>query len=229
MDRVGNYEINKIYNIDCNEALQKLPDSAVDLILTDIPYGNVSRNGEERAKYGGQLRKIDKKDADVITFDLDVFLDECYRVCKGSIYIFCGIEQISHIFHYFDSKKDMSTRQCIWHKTNPSPVNGQYYWIHAIENCIFAKKRKTTFNQHCKHNVWSYPVGRSKLHPTQKPLTMFQYIVESSTNEGDIVLDPCIGSGTSAIAAKTLKRNFLGFDISSNYVNISNQRLSEIK
>lgn len=225
---LGSLELNRIYQMDCLEGMKLIPDNTVDLILTDIPYGNVSKNGAERAKYSGQLRNFDKEDADIETFELNVFLEECYRICKGTIYIFCGIEQMSNIFKFFDAKYDMTTRQCIWHKTNPSPVNGQHYWIHAIENCVYAKKRKTTFNQHCKHNVWDFPVGRSKFHPTQKPLGLFKYLVESSSNEGDIVFDPCIGSGTTAIAAKQLNRHFLGFDISKEYVDLANTRLAEV-
>ncbi|MFE4203799.1 DNA-methyltransferase [Aneurinibacillus aneurinilyticus] len=226
--KIGAFDINTITKNDCMKAMPLMPSNSVDLILTDIPYGNVSKNGEERAKYSGQLRKLDKEDADVETFDLIEFLDECYRLLKGSIYIFCGIEQMSTVFDYFDSKTDMTTRQCIWHKTNPSPVNGQHYWIHAIENCVYAKKRKTTFNQHCKHNVWDFPAGRGKIHPTQKPLGLFKYLIESSTFEGEVVFDPCIGSGTTAVAARELNRQYIGFDISEEYVGKANERLSAI-
>jgi site-specific DNA-methyltransferase (adenine-specific) len=221
-------DINKIYNENClgDKGMRLMPDQSIDLILTDIPYGNVSKNGEERAKYKGQLRNIDKGSADIITFDLEEFLNECYRLCKGSIYIFCGIEQVSKIFSFFDSKKDMTTRQCVWHKTNPSPINGQHYWIHSIENCIYAKKRKTTFNQHCKHNVWEFPVERNRIHPTQKPLKLFEYLIESSSNEGDVVLDPCAGSGTTAIGCINLRRNFIGYEIDKEYYDLAQERIN---
>ena len=202
-------KVNQLYNIDCMEGFKSLENNSIPLILTDIPYGAVTKNGEERAKYSGQLRKLDKGKADILTFDIHSFLDECYRVCSGTIYIFCGKEQMSDIFSYFSNKKDMMTRQCIWHKTNPAPSNGQYMWLDSIENCIFAKKRKQTFNQHCKHNVWDYPIGRSKIHPTEKPLALFKYLIESSTNENDIILDPCIGSGTTALAALELNRRYI--------------------
>jgi len=218
-------ELNKIYNIDCMEGFKYIDDNSVQMILTDIPYGNVSKNGEERAKYKGQLRKIDKGNADIITFNLQEFLNECYRVCSGTIYIFCGKEQISEIFTYFSNKKDMMVRQCIWHKSNPSPSNGQHMWLDTIENCVFAKKRKQTFNRHCKHNVWQFPVGRSKIHPTEKPLKLFEYLIESSSNEGDIVFDPCIGSGTTAIAALNLNRKYIGFELNKDYYIKAKERI----
>jgi site-specific DNA-methyltransferase (adenine-specific) len=136
---------------------------------------------------------------------------------------------MSEIFAYFDAKEDMTARQCLWHKTNPSPVNGQHYWIHSVENCVFAKKRRTTFNRHCQHNVWNFPVGRSKRHPTEKPLKLFEYLIESSTNEGDIILDPCIGSGTTAEAAVRLNRKFIGFEIDDNYFNVATERIKALE
>lgn len=222
-------ELNKIYNEDClgERGMRMLPDKSIQLILTDIPYNEVSQNGAERAKYKGQIRKINKQHADILDFDLKEFLDECVRICSGSIYIFCGIEQVSYIFNYFkNKKKDFMVRQCIWRKTNPSPVNGQHMWLSAIENCIFAKRRKTIFNQHCKPSVWEYPVGRSKLCPTEKPLELFKYLIESSSNEGDIILDPCIGSGTTALAAKILNRYYIGFEKNAEQYKIAISRLN---
>jgi site-specific DNA-methyltransferase (adenine-specific) len=208
---------NKIYNMDCIEGMKKMQSQSVDLILTDIPFGNVTKNGAERAKYAGQLRSVDKGSADVVTFDLNVFLDQCYRVCKGSIYIFCGIEQVSHIFSFFDGKKDFMVRQCGWRKTNPSPSNGQHMWLYTLENCIYAKKRKTTFNQICKPSIWDFPVPRNKIHPTQKPYNLFEYLLLSSSKEGDLVLDPCMGSGTTAIACINTNRNYIGFELDADY------------
>ncbi len=220
-------EINKIHNGDCIEGMKQLNSNTIHLILTDIPYGEVSRNGAERAKYSGQLRKIDKGQADILTFDLIDFLNEVYRVCYGSIYIFCGIEQVSPIFEFFDSKPDLMTRQCAWRKTNPIPSNGQHFWLSSMENCIFAKKRKTVFNQNCKSAVWDFPIGRSKSHPTEKPLKLFKYLIESSSVETDIVLDPCIGSGTTAIACKQTNRKFIGIEKEKKYVDVANKRLAQ--
>jgi site-specific DNA-methyltransferase (adenine-specific) len=221
-------EKNIIHLGDCIELIKQIPDNTVDLILTDIPYNSVSKKGEDRAKYKGQLRKIDKEEADILTFDLDIFLDECYRIVKGSVYIFCGKAQISPIYNFFDDKKDMMTRHCIWHKTNPTPMNGQHFWLSSTEDCIFAKKRNTVFNQRCKHNVWDFPSGRSKVHPTEKPLKLFQYLVESSSIEGGLVLDPCIGSGTTAVACLNTNREFIGIEKELKYVQVANQRIQNI-
>jgi site-specific DNA-methyltransferase (adenine-specific) len=77
--------------------------------------------------------------------------------------------------------------------------------------------------------VWDFPTGRSKIHPTEKPLKLFQYLIESSTNEGDIVFDPCSGSGTTAVAAKMLNRKYIGIEINKKYYIDSIKRIEEIQ
>jgi DNA modification methylase len=212
-------ELNKIYNEDCLEGMKRIPDKSVDMILTDIPYDVVSR------KSNG-LRKLDKENADIITFDLQDFLYQCNRVCKGNIYIFCSSEQVSEIRETLVSYK-LSTRHCVWEKTNPSPMNGQYMWLSSIENCIYAKNKNSVHNEHCKGGVWRFPNGRSKQHPTEKPLKLFQYLVETSSNEGQTVLDPCMGSGTTAIACMNTNRNFIGFELDKIYFEIANDRVAK--
>ena len=91
-----------------------------DLTLTDIPYGEVNRNDNG-------LRNLDKANADIMTFDLESFLERIYDLTKGTIIIFCGNEQYSEIYSFFNQKSKQNlgtTRQIIWHKTNPSPMNG---------------------------------------------------------------------------------------------------------
>ena len=130
------------------------------MTLTDIPYGVVNRNGG--------LRLFDKSDADRETFDLSSFLEEVERVTAGSIYIFCSTEQVSLIRQFLAARK-LTTRLCVWEKTNPSPVNGQYHWLSGIELCVYGRKKKATFNEHCTNTVFRYPSVRRKLHPTEKP------------------------------------------------------------
>jgi site-specific DNA-methyltransferase (adenine-specific) len=214
---LGSLELNRIYQMDCLEGMKLIPDKSVEMILTDIPYNEVNR------KSNG-LRNLDKSIADILTFNLDIFLEECNRICKGNIYIFCGIEQVSHIRKTF-RLSGLSTRHCIWEKSNPSPMNGQRMWLSSIENCVYAKNRNSTHNEHCKGGVWKFPVGRGKQHPTEKPLKLFEYLINSSSNGGDIILDACMGSGTTAVAALKSKRRFIGFETESKYIELSNQRI----
>lgn len=216
----------KLINDDCIKVMKSMQDNSVQLILTDIPYGEVSKNGEDRAKYSGQLRKIDKGKADELNFDLIEFLEQCHRISKGSIYIFCGIEQLSTVFSYFKGKKDCMVRQCAWKKTNPAPSNGQHMWLSSMENCVFVKKRKTIFNENCKSSVFEFPTGRSKVHPTEKPLDLFKKLVLASSNEGDLVFDPCMGSATTGIACLDSQRDFIGIELDSTYFETCKNRVN---
>ena len=206
-----------LYNNNCMKILPTLDNKSVDLVVTDIPYDEVNRKH-------GSLRKLDKGKADIITFDLDMFVSELARVTKGSIYIFCGIEQVSNIRKILVQNK-MSTRLCIWEKTNPSPMNGDKIWLSGIECCVFGRFPNATFNEHCKNTVFRYPCGRNKLHPTQKPLELIEKLVLASSNEGDTVLDPCMGSGTTGVACKKNNRNFIGIEMDGEFYNIASRRI----
>ena len=214
-----------LINEDCMKVLSQLDNDTVDFTLTDIPYDGVNR------KDNG-LRKLDKGNADIITFDLHKFLDEIYRVTKGSVAVFCGMNQMSEISNYFDeySKKGKGTvRQLCWKKTNPSPMNGDYIYLSGLENAVWFKKKGATFNAHCKSNVFEFPCGRSKLHPTEKNHALLEDLIKDNTNEEDIVFDPCCGSGSHCYVAKKLNRRYMGIELNEEYFNIAKDRIENNK
>lgn len=213
-------EYDYIEQGDCLELMKGIPDGSVDFVLTDIPYDAVSRQSNG-------LRKLDKGNADIITFDLDSFLKEVLRLCKNSICIFCGKEQFSKIYEFFASQKG-TVRPVIWEKSNPSPMNGQHIYLSGVEMAVWFKKSGAkTFNAHCKNTVFKYPNGRSKLHPTEKNHSLFRELILDNSNEGDIVFDPCIGSGTTAVAAVNTGRHYIGFELDPTYFDIACKRLDE--
>jgi len=96
-----------------------------------------------------------------------------------------------------------------------------------MENCIFVKKRKTVFNESCKSSVFEFPTGRSKVHPTEKPLSLFTKLLLASSNEGDIVFDPCMGSGTTGVACVENNRKFIGIELDNTYYEVAKNRIEE--
>ena len=199
-------ETNVIHNVDCILKMKTMLKNSVDFTLTDIPYDVVTRESNG-------LRSFDKSFADEKTFELREFLDEVYRVTKNNICIFCGKEQFSEIYAYFADKKG-TVRPIVWEKTNPSPMNGQYVYESGVELAVwFKKKGSKTFNAFCKNTVFSYAKGRKEIHPTQKNLDLFKELILDNSNENDIIFDPCIGSGTTAIAAIDLNRQYIGFEL----------------
>ena len=217
------YSLNNIYNADCIAAMRTfVSENAVDFTLTDIPYEAVNRNSNG-------LRNLDKGKADLLTFDLNCFLEEVYRVTKNSLCIFCGKEQFGKIYRYFASKKG-TVRPIVWQKSNPSPMNGQYVYLSGIELGVWFKKSGgKVFNAHCKNTVFRYPNGNARLHPTEKNHGLLKELITDNTNTGDIVFDPCAGSGAHLTVAKANGRNYLGFEIDKKYYEIAKQQLEKSK
>ena len=199
--------------------MKEIPDGSVDMVLTDIPYGEVNR------KSSG-LRNLDKGKADIVNFELKEIVSEFIRICNGSIYIFCGTMQISEIMQLFKNDK-ISTRLGVWEKTNPSPMNGQRLWLSGLEFCVYARKPKSTFNEHCKKALWINAIARSKQHPTEKPTKLMARLIKASSNESDTILDPFMGSGSTGVACVNTKRNFIGIELDQDYFNIAEQRIQD--
>lgn len=214
------FQLNKIYNLDCMEGMEEMLNDSVDFTLTDIPY-----NAANRSSNG--LRNLDKEKADILTFDLNIFLEEVYRVSKNSICIFCGKEQFSTIYKFFAEKKG-TVRPIIFQKSNPSPMNGKYVYLSGVELAVWFKKSGAkTFNAFCKNTVFKYPNGKRYIHPTQKNLELFKELITDNTNENDLVFDPCMGSGTTAIAAIELNRHYIGFELDADYYNAAIKRIEQ--
>ena len=217
-------EIDTLLNTECMEYMKALEANSVDLILTDIPYDEVTRNSNG-------LRNFDMGAADVGTFNITEFAAECYRLAKSTIIIFCGKGQMSEIFNFFNEKqkeKKGTVRQLIWEKTNPVPTNGQYVYLSGIENAVWFRKSKGTFNARCKNTVFSYPItgGKNRIHPTEKHHGLLKELILDNSNEGDIVFDPCAGSASTLLVAKENNRHYLGLELDREYYNKAKARLS---
>lgn len=193
---------------DAIDHLKSLSDCSVPLVLTDIPYGEVNQPS-------GGLRELDRGKADVMTFDLRTFIREVIRVTSGSIYVFCGTMQISYLIEELQAADMRMVRNCAWLKPNPSPMNGEHGWLSALENVAFAKRPRAFFGERTAPNYWKYatvPPSR-RIHRTQKPTALLERIISASSKPGDLVLDPCMGFGSTGEAALTLGRNFTGIEL----------------
>ena len=104
-------------------------------------------------------------------------------------------------------------------------MNGQYIYLSGIENAVWFKKKGATFNAHCKNPVFRYACGRSKLHPTEKNHDLLKELILDNSNEGDIVFDPCAGSGSHLLVAKENNRQWLGVELNREYFYIACERV----
>lgn len=200
------------------EQLLRLIEPA-NLVLTDVPYGEVNRetNG---------LRKLDKGDADTTSMTPEEIAALLLPKTTGSIYVWCGTEQVSGLRAAM-VRAGMSTRACVWEKSNPSPMNGEYLWLSAVELCAYGKLPKATYNGMCVSPVFRGPVAESNGHPTPKPEWLMQKLILASTNPGDTILDPFCGSGTTLRAAKDLGRRAIGIEANETYCRLAARRMAQ--
>lgn len=203
-----------LYLGDCIDILPTL--GKVDAVVTDPPYGKVNRES-------GGLRSLDKGVADIVEFD-EFWLADTFSKIANSVYIWCGTEQVSE-YRRAMVNAGMTTRLCIWEKTNPSPMNGQHLWLSSIETCVFGRAKGAVFNEHCASPVWRMATQPKEFHPTAKPVELMKIQIKASSNEEQIVLDPFMGSGTTGVAAVQMGRKFIGIEREPKYFEIACKRI----
>ena len=214
--------IGKVIQGDCLEVMKQMPDKCIDLVLTDPPYGVDYMGGQNEVK---REKLANDKEANVYK---ELF-PEIYRVLKneGSAYVFYANGKENDVFPYicFDKYQVL-----IWNKINTGygAMNARYH--HRYEPFLYlTKKSPTKWNGGTtERDLWDITKYEgNEFHPTQKPTNLIARMIKNSSNEGDIVLDPFLGSGTTAVACKQLKRNFIGIELSQKYCDIANQRLRQ--
>ena len=211
--------IEGFYNSDCMDVMKSMEDGSVDFTLTDIPYDFAERTRNRK----DPIRDISYGAANVITFDLVEFLSEVHRVTKNGGLIFCGWNQFSDVGKFFFEKDDSIVRPIVWVKDNPNPMNGKVTYLKATEFAVWFKFNgvNAPFHAEFKHNVFNYPVqhGTDKIrsHPTKKNLDMFKDIILDNTDPGQVVFDPCCGSGTTIEACLLTNRKFKACELDPKY------------
>jgi site-specific DNA-methyltransferase (adenine-specific)/modification methylase len=244
--------INQIICGDCLEVMKDIPDNSVDLVLTDPPYKISQKNLKiDRTKIENRSLRRNGRKSKELNYDFgewDHFKDrkdflswtenwvkQCFRVLKdnGNFVSFFSKSEISH-FEDILNKYGHVRQTIVWHKTNPVPQIFKVGFMSSVEFMSWATKQKGakhTFNyqlgQH--HNYIETPIcmgNERKNHPTQKPIKAIIWLIKYLSNENDLILDPFIGSGTTAVACKSLGRRFIGIEISPEYCDIARKRVN---
>lgn len=236
-------ELNKIYCEDCLETLARLEDNSIDLIVTSPPYNKnayVTDKGGDKSWSALRGRQIpyDKYNDAMPPQEYEVWqknvISECLRVLRphGSLFynhkdILVGGVIIPPKWVY----EFPVHQQIIWNRGSSlandphyfQPITEYIYWIAKDPKNVFFDKSKSAFRQ----NVWNINFEINTKHPAPFPKTLVGNIIQCCSKEGDLVYDPYMGSGTTALMATKMKRNYIGSEISQSYVEMAEKRIKD--
>lgn len=212
---------------DCLELMKDIPDGSVDLILTDPPYsvvtGGGKKNGDNRPS--GILYKNNQLMNNIPNFK--DWIDDAYRVLKNSChaYVMTNSINLSKIIDCAEKSGFKLVNILVWEKNNCTP--SQYYMKNCEYTLLFRKGGKRYINNiglsktvHRFNNI----IG-NKAHPTEKPIDLMEFYVRNSSNEGEMVLDMFMGSGSTGVACVNTNRNFIGIELDEKYFEIAKNRI----
>ena len=229
-------ELNKIYCMDAIEGMKQIPDGTIDLIATDPPY-RVTQKGNSGTMSGYWTKQRTNKGKIFEHNDIEIeqYLPEFYRILKpdSHCYIMCNNLNLPHFFDVISKSQFIFVKLLVWDKK--TKICGRYY-MGQIEHIFMLRKGKDKPINNCgTSDLLSFANKRDKkndgnnIHDSQKPTGLMATLINNSCNIDEIVLDPFMGSGTTAIAARQIGRKYIGFEISQQYVDLANKRLQETK
>ena len=252
---VTHIPLNQILNGDCIKILDTFPENSVDMIFADPPYNLQLRNDlyrPDRSKVDAVNDGWDKFE-DFKTYDefTSNWLSAVKRVLKdtGTIWVIGSYHNIYRVGAIMQDLGFWILNDVVWIKKNPMPNFRGVRFTNAHETMIWAQKKKGakyTFNHHSMKALnddlqmrsdWEIPlatgkqrvkVNGSKAHSTQKPEALLYRVIMSSSNVGDVILDPFFGSGTTGAVAKKLGRNWIGIERDKKYVKVAQKRIDAV-
>ncbi len=247
---------NRIINGESLEVLKKIPSKTFDLVFADPPY-NMQIGQKLKRPDNSKVNGVNDKWDQFLNFKhYDEFskewLKECKRILKdnGSMWVIGTYHNIFRLGYHIQNLNYWILNDVIWRKNNPMPNFKGTRFTNAHETLIWAsksKKSKYTFNyQSLKclnddlqmRSDWTLPIcngkerlkkNGKKIHSTQKPEALLHRIILATTNKGDLICDPFIGTGTSAVVAKKLGRKFFGIEKDKKYFSAANKRVNSTK
>ena len=239
-------ELNKIYNEDCLVGMKKIPDASVDCIICDLPYGTTACAWDSIIPFDllwEQYNRIIKPKGNVVLFASGRFVFQLYN-SQPNKYRYdliwkktkCGspltakympLKMHEHILIFGESAAVYNPQMTY----GGTPYKKDYNHAYGIKNAHgYGIKCVHTDNHGERHPIsvqefqqkWR---RQDQLHPTQKPVELIRWLIRSYSNEGDTILDNCMGSGTTAIACIREKRNFIGFELNKEYYDKACKRI----
>ncbi|HSH51985.1 MAG TPA: site-specific DNA-methyltransferase [Bacteroidales bacterium] len=243
---LGSLELNRVYHMDCLEGMKLIPDKSIDMILCDLPYGTTQNKWDSIIplnKLWEQYNRIIKDNGAILLFGQTPF-DKVLGASNLKMLKYEWIWEKNRGTGHLNAKKmPMKSHEniLVFYKKlptyNPQMREGGPY---IRKDCSKSSLNKGNYGKtNESHTTISkggrYPLSvinfnsvERTIHPTQKPVELFEYLIRTYTDENEIVLDNCLGSGTTAVACELNNRKWIGFETEREYVEIINKRLDKL-
>lgn len=242
-------EINKIYNGDCLEVMKLVDDKSIDMILCDLPYGTTACKWDTIIPFEPlweQYKRIIKDNGAIVLTASQPFTSALV-MSNVKDFRYCWVWEKSRPTGHLNAKKQPMRKTediCVYYKNqciyNPQGLIGGIFdntrpakankvkgeGVHGKERSDFGTSLYTNYPINILKFNNEHNVGEN-IHPTQKPVALFEYLIKTYTNEGDTVLDNCAGSGTTGIACININRNYIMIEKEEEYFNIIENRIKE--
>ena len=235
-------ELNKIYNEDCLEGMKRIPDKSVDMILCDLPYGTTRNKWDSiipLEPLWEQYERVIKDNSAIVLTASQPFT----TVLVGSNlkrFRYTWVWEKSRFANQMLAKKQplkihedvcvFSKKGHVYYPQGLIEVNQTTKQGARVTDNLGGGNRATSYVQtHTNYprSILHFNSQGSTIHPTQKPVALFEYLINTYTREGETILDNCMGSGTTAIACLNTNRNFIGFELDETYHTVANDRIAK--
>ncbi len=217
---------------DCLELMKDIPDGSVDMVVTDPPYLIETKGA---GIYKQQFKRYINELADIKDGFDEKVLDELCRIMKKiNVYFFCSQKQIIPLLDYFVKKRKCNWNLLSWHKSNPVPACGNKY-LTDTEFILFFREKGVRIHGEYKTKFTyfvtptNYVDKKRFKHPTIKPVAILQNFIVNSSQPGDVIFDPFMGSGSTGVACVNTGRRFIGMELDEHYFEIAQNRIREVE
>ena len=241
-------ELNKIHHGDCLELMQDIPDGSVDMILCDLPYGTTACKWDAIVPFEPlweQYERVIKPNGAIVLTASQPFTSALVMSNPNIFRYDITWDKVAVSNPFLANKQPLRSHEdiLVFYKKQPT-YNKQMregtrwrrggakdkWTTGTLGKSSLHKKGDDTSNLKNPNTVLTISNAdkTNRVHPTQKPVALFEYLIKTYTNEGETILDNCIGSGTTAIAALNTGRFFIGIEKEKDYVDIADKRLDEM-
>ena len=223
----------RLFNGDCLEVMDKLIEQGVkvDAIITDPPY-KLTSGGHANTKIKGCIGRIENEHAktgNIFSHNKITFKDwfgKAYQLLKDGthFYCMCNDKNLQGVLNAGEEAGFKEVNVLVWEKGMHTPTQ---YYMKNVEFIVLFRKGKAKYinNMGSFALIKIHGVRGNKIHPSEKPVELMKHLIENSTNENDLILDPFIGSGSTGVACINTNRKFIGIELDEKYFNIASDRI----